>query len=208
MVNSLDRVALIVLAYIAGSIPTGVILGHLRGVDVRRIGSGNIGATNVTRALGSRFGAYTLVGDLLKGAIPTFIAVWMMPSWPWISVVALLCVMGHCFSIFLDFNGGKGVATSAGVMLVLAPFATIMAALVWLGIVLATRVSSFGAFGALPTVLVLMLLPEFEFLGMTIPSARMYLPLALGIAAVVVFRHKANIKRMVEGAENRFAAKP
>ena len=204
MVTGFDRLALLLLAYIAGSIPTGVLLGHLKGIDVRQVGSGNIGATNVTRALGSRMGAYTLAGDALKGFLPTLLALWMMPSWPWVSAVAFLCVAGHCFSIFLDFQGGKGVATSAGVFLALAPFATLAAALVWGIVVLATRVSSFGAFAALPVLLVLLLLPDFNFLGFDIASPREYVPLALAIALIVVYRHKANLKRALGGEEHSF----
>jgi len=205
MPNFLDRGALLILAYLAGSFPTGVVLGHLKGVDVRKIGSGNIGATNVARALGGRMGAYTLVADALKGFLPTLAAIWIMPSWPWISLVAFAAVAGHCFSIFLDFNGGKGVATSAGVFLALAPFATLCAAIVWLAVVLFTRVSSFGAFAALPTLLVLLLLPSFQLFGWQVPVARPYLLLAIAIAAIVLYRHKANLKRALEGGEGRFS---
>lgn len=205
MPNSLDRIALLVLAYLAGSFPTGVVLGHLKGIDVRQVGSGNIGATNVARAMGSRMGAYTLVADAVKGFLPTLLALWIMPSWPWVSAVAFAAVAGHCFSIFLDFNGGKGVATSAGVFLALAPFATICAALVWLGVVLATRVSSFGAFAALPTLLVLLLLPAFDFFGFSIPSGRPYLLLAVAIALVVLYRHRANLRRALAGAEGDYS---
>lgn len=200
-----DRAALLVLAYLAGSFPTGVVIGHLRGVDVRAIGSGNIGATNVARAMGSRMGVYTLVVDALKGFLPTLAALWIMPSWPWVSFVALATVAGHCFSIFLDFKGGKGVATSAGVFLALAPFATLCAAIVWLAILLFTRVSSFGAFAALPTLLLLLLLPGFQLLGFTIRPARSYLPLGIAIAAIVLYRHKDNLKRALEGGESRFS---
>ena len=200
----IDRVVLCLLAYLAGSFPTGVVLGSLKGVDVRKIGSGNIGATNVTRALGSRFGLYTLAGDLLKGFIPVLIAIWLWPSWMFVSLVGLLCVLGHCFSIFLDFEGGKGVATSAGVFLALAPFATLVAAAVWGLVVFSTRVSSFGAFAALPTLLLCMFLPSFNFAGIAIASPIHFLPLAVAIAIVVLFRHKSNLRRMMEGAESRF----
>lgn len=205
MPTSFDRVALLVLAYLAGSFPTGVVLGHLKGVDVRKVGSGNIGATNVARALGSRLGIYTLVIDALKGFLPALAALWIMPSWPWVSAVAFAAIAGHCFSIFLDFNGGKGVATSAGVFLALAPFATLGAALVWLAVVLVTRVSSFGAFAALPTLLGLLLLPAFDFFGMSIPSARSYLPLAVATALVVLYRHRANLRRAVHGSEGDYS---
>lgn len=201
----LDRTALLVLAYLVGSFPTGVVLGHLKGIDVRSVGSGNIGATNVARALGGRMGTYTLIADAAKGFVPTLAALWIMPSWPWVSLVGLLAVCGHCFSIFLDFRGGKGVATSAGVFLALAPFATVLAALVWLLVVLATRVSSFGAFAALPTLLVLLLLPDFELVGVSVGSGRPYLLLAIAIAGVVLYRHKANLKRALAGAEEKFS---
>ena len=203
----IDRIALCILAYLAGSFPTGVVLGSLKGVDVRRIGSGNIGATNVTRALGSRFGLYTLAGDLLKGFLPVLLAIWLSDSWIYVSLVGLLCVLGHCFSIFLDFEGGKGVATSAGVFLALAPFATLVAAAVWGLVVFSTRVSSFGAFAALPALLICMLVPAFDLLGVHVESPRHFLPLGLAIAGVVLFRHKSNLKRMMEGAESRFGSK-
>lgn len=201
----LDRTALLVLAYLAGSFPTGVVFGHLKGIDVRSVGSGNIGATNVARAMGGRMGTYTLVVDALKGFLPTLAALWIMPSWPWVSLVGFLAVCGHCFSVFLDFRGGKGVATSAGVFLALAPFATLLAAAVWLAVVLVTRVSSFGAFAALPTLLLALLLPDFELAGLPMRSGRPYLLLAIAIAGVVLYRHKANLKRALAGAEERFS---
>lgn len=206
MATRFDHVGLLVLAYIVGSIPTGVILGQLRGVDVRAIGSGNIGATNVTRALGSRFGIYTLIGDAFKGLIPVLLArFWMDLSWPWVSAVALLCVLGHCFSIFLDFNGGKGVATSAGVFLGISPAAVLGSSLVWGVVFLVTRVSSFGSFASIPALLLLLVfLPEYSVLGFRFENPRMYIPVAIGIAAVILIRHKANLRRMLQGAEHRF----
>lgn len=195
----------ILVGFIVGSIPFGVIIAKRRGIDITKQGSGNIGATNVARAMGSRMGAYTLGIDALKGFLPTLAALWIMPSWPWVSVVAFAAVVGHCFSIFLDFNGGKGVATSAGVFLALAPFATLGAAIVWLAVVLFTRVSSFGAFAALPALLLLLLLPAFELMGFKISSGRPYLLLAVAIALVVLYRHRANLKRALEGAESRFS---
>ena len=204
----IDRVLLAGLAYLAGSFPTGVVLGNLKGVDVRRIGSGNIGATNVTRALGSTFGTYTLVGDAAKGALPVIAALVIAPgAWLYVSLIGFLAVFGHCFSIFLDFGGGKGVATSAGVFLVLAPFPTLVAAGVWGAVVAVTRVSSFGALAAVPTLMIAMLIPTFDFAGLHIESPLRYLPLAFAIAAVIVVRHRANIRRAIDGVENRFEKK-
>jgi acyl phosphate:glycerol-3-phosphate acyltransferase len=204
-----DRIALIVLAWLAGSFPTGVVLGSFKGVDVRSIGSGNIGATNVTRAMGSRFGAYTLAGDALKGFLPVMLALWMAPdSTYYVSLIGVVCVLGHCWSIFLDFDGGKGVATSAGVFLALAPFATVMGALVWALVVLTTRVSSFGALAALPTLLLCMLIPTFDLLGMHVENPIRFLPLAVAIGLVILVRHSSNIRRMAAGMENRFGGKP
>src|SRR5688572_28421780 len=106
MVTGLDRLALLILAYLAGSFPTGVVIGHWLGIDVRSAGSGNIGATNVARVTGRReLGYYTFALDALKGFLPTLLALWIMPSWLWVSAVAFLAVVGHCFSVFLDFKG-------------------------------------------------------------------------------------------------------
>ncbi len=186
--------ALLVLSYLAGSFPTGVLLGRWKGIDVRTVGSGNIGATNVARALGRRLGLVTLAVDLLKGLVPVLVARASGGPWWLVSAAGLLCVAGHCFSIFLGFQGGKGVATSAGVFLALAPIATLGAAAVWGIVVLATRVSSIGALSAMPTLLVLLVLR---------PESRGWLPLAAGIAALVLIRHKANVRRLIGGAEPR-----
>jgi glycerol-3-phosphate acyltransferase PlsY len=198
-----DFGVLLILSYLAGSIPTGVILGHFKGVDPRSVGSGNIGATNVTRALGSRAGLWTLAGDLVKGLVPVLLASRLGFSWVEVSAIGLAAVIGHCFSIFLDFQGGKGVATSAGVFLALAPVPTAIAALVWAGVVAVTRVSSIGAFVALPVLLLLLLLPPITLSGYPVASGRTWLPLALLVAAVIVFRHRTNFRRMMEGRENR-----
>lgn len=205
MVTSFDYVALMILGYLAGSLPTGVLLGHLRGIDVRAIGSGNIGATNVARALGPRSAVWTFTGDAAKGFLPVLLArAWAPDSWIVPSAVAFLCVAGHCFSIFLDFNGGKGVATSAGVFLALAPHATIGAAIIWGAVFAVTKVSSFGSFAALPVMIGLLAIGNVSAFGLQMKSGRAWLPLAAAVTILVLVRHKANIRRMISGAENRF----
>jgi len=134
-------------AYLLGSVPTGLLLGKLYGIDVRQEGSGNIGATNIYRTVGRKVGIITLVGDCLKGMLPVLLA-WKMglaePMQAWIGLAAFC---GHVFSIFLLFKGGKGVATALGVYLALAPLAVLGAVLIFVVLVLIWRYISLGSIG-------------------------------------------------------------
>lgn len=190
-----DALLLTAAAYLLGSVPAGLILTSLYAdIDVREQGSGNIGATNVLRTAGRGLGAATLALDALKGALPTLLARLLFEPWWVAGGVALACVIGHCWSIYLEFRGGKGVATSAGVLLVLAPWSTLGAALVWAGLFAATRRVSVASLAALPVVAALM---------WVIPTERRWLGLALVLAGVLLSRHRDNLRRLRAGAEPR-----
>src|SRR4051812_37053636 len=114
---------LIIFAYLLGSVPTGYILGYLSGVDVRKAGSGNVGATNVARVAGKKLGLLTLIGDAAKGVLPVLLARRLDLDATVLGLVALAAFLGHLYPIFLKFRGGKGVATALGALLALAPAA-------------------------------------------------------------------------------------
>lgn len=184
-------------AYLLGSIPTGLLLGKLYGIDVRNEGSGNIGATNLYRTVGRKVGIMTLVGDCLKGVLPVLLA-WKLgmaePAQAWIGLAAFC---GHVFSIFLLFKGGKGVATALGVFLALSPLAVLGALMVFILLVAIWRYISLGSIAAAAAMPLLVYLAPH--------SSEMLITTAL-IAAIVIIKHQANIKRLIDGTENRFKA--
>lgn len=185
----------VALAYLAGCIPTGLLLTRRIGLDVRRVGSGNIGATNVTRAAGLRLGTLTLLGDASKGAVPTAAAALLGAPDGLVAAVAVATVVGHVFPITLGLRGGKGVATAAGVLAVLAPpIAAAATVLFALAVALTRRVSvgSLTASLAAPLALALAGAPRAHVVGMGV------------IAALIVVRHRENLGRLVDGSEPRF----
>lgn len=182
-------------AYLLGSIPTGLLLGKLYGIDVRQEGSGNIGATNLYRTVGRKVGIITLIGDCLKGFLPVMLA-WQLglgePLQAWIGLAAFC---GHVFSVFLLFRGGKGVATALGVYLALAPLAVLGALLVFILLVAIWRYISLGsvmAAAAMP--LIIFLRPH---------SSQLLIATAL-ISLIVIAKHHANISRLLAGTESKF----
>lgn len=190
---------LTVVAYLLGSIPFGYLAGRLARVELRALGSGNTGATNVYRVLGLRWAAPVILLDVLKGFLP----VWLFPmwdgrGWPFLGIVyGIAAVAGHVWSIFLHLRGGKGVATAAGVMLALAPIAVTVAMLVWVGVVLITGFVSVASLVAATVVPVLAYLEDAP--GETIVFA-------LGIAVFVWWTHRANLVRLIHGEELGFRA--
>jgi len=174
-----------------GSVPFGLIVGHyVAGIDVRDVGSGNIGATNVGRALGFRWGAITMVLDVLKGALPVWLAGGVAEGSGFAGCVALTAFVGHCWSIFLDFRGGKGVATGGGAMLALAPWPTLAAILVWVGLRLGTGRASIASLAAAGVLVLAVAMGAGEVLWV-----------ALVLAVGVVIRHRDNIDRLRRGEE-------
>ncbi|MGI8438199.1 MAG: glycerol-3-phosphate 1-O-acyltransferase PlsY [Chthoniobacterales bacterium] len=197
--------AIIALAYLLGSIPFGYIAGRMAGIDVREHGSGNIGATNVLRVLGKRWGYFVFAADVLKGFLAVRLALllaWGNPhTRPYAEVCAILaaavCVLGHSFPIWLGFRGGKGVATSAGALFGVVPIAATTIFFVWVLVFFATRyvsVASILAALALPVVVAL--------LGRAHGRPVFYFSLAMTV--LVVARHRSNISRLLKGTEPRF----
>jgi len=213
----LALLALAPIAYLIGSIPFGLLVGLAKGIDVRKGGSGNIGATNVARLLGGRYFALVFTLDLLKGLLPALAAGWVLRDQPktpadyafWL-LVAFAAVGGHMFSIFLRFKGGKGVATSTGVILGVFPyftFAGLIAAAVAVAAFLITRyVSVMSMAGAICfpiAYVVIALLEGWDPLGRQLPL----LLFAVLICVLIVYKHRTNISRLRAGTENRVGRK-
>lgn len=205
-------------AYVLGSVPFGLVIGWARGIDVRKAGSGNIGATNVGRLLGRPYFWLAFSLDMLKGLAPMLAASWVVHGVPegqrdsglyalWMAVGAA-AVLGHVFSVFLGFKGGKGVATSAGVMIGLFPYFTVagLAAMVFFVVLLAgmryVSVASMGGAVAFPVLYVVIGLGTgWPVFGAQWPL----LAFAAALAGLVVLRHRGNIARLRAGTESRIA---
>ncbi len=187
--------ALIVLGYACGAIPTGVLLARSAGIDVRRVGSGNIGATNVARAVGSRAGALTLLGDALKGAAPALIALAVSEDPITAASTGLAAVLGHVFPVTLRFSGGKGVSTGLGVLLVLTPLATAVGAAAFVLMLAACRYVSLASVSGAAAAAI-----AAQGLDYPLP----YRVLSLLVAGVVLVRHRDNLRRLVAGTEPPF----
>jgi glycerol-3-phosphate acyltransferase PlsY len=183
------------LGYLLGSIPFGLILTRLGGAgDIRAIGSGNIGATNVLRTGRKGLAAATLAFDLLKGLLPT-LAAWHGFGPDMAVLTGLGTVLGHCFPVWLRFKGGKGVATAAGVVLALSPPTLVAILALFVVLVWATRYVSLGSVSAAAAApVVAWLLQRYQFAE-----------LFLIIAVIVVFMHRANIARLLKGTENKLS---
>jgi glycerol-3-phosphate acyltransferase PlsY len=190
---------LILFAYFMGSIPTGVVLTKaFSKVDIRTQGSRNIGATNVYRTAGKKLGVLALLGDILKGVIPVVLARGTLESHFWIGAVALVAFLGHIYPIFLKFKGGKGVATGLGIFLALSPLPTLLAAIVFVLVVFRWRYISLGSLTAAAAFVV--------FLALLDPH-KIYIPFAFIVAALIFYRHRENLERLMEGRENKFGVK-
>ena len=184
----------LILGYLFGSVPWGLVLTRAAGLgDIRAIGSGNIGATNVLRTGNKALAAATMVLDLLKG-----VAALLLSRWLWGETAGLVAgfgaMLGHAFPVWLGFKGGKGVATGGGVLLAAAWWLGLASALVWLVVAVATRISSAAALAGCAAAPVIALV-----------AGRLDLAIfAAGIAALVAWRHRPNIERLLAGTEPRF----
>ena len=202
---------LLVSSYLLGSIPFGYLVGRLKGIDIRKAGSGNVGATNVVRVLGKTYGYPVFVLDVLKGFGAVKISMLMAPGRPpeWNSpeifgiLAAMSAVLGHLYPPWLKFQGGKGVATSAGALLALTPVATLIGVAIWLIVFWLTRYVSLASIIAalvLPIV-ILVFGPQDQNNGKPLVYA------SACVAAVVVWRHRSNLSRLTRGTEPRFTRK-
>jgi len=193
----METFLLVIFAYLLGSVPTGYILGSLAGVDVRKAGSGNVGATNVARVVGKRHGIFTLVADIAKGFVPVVIALNLGLTSTATAFVGIAAFLGHLYPVFLRFQGGKGVATALGVFLGLAPWATLVLMVIFVLVILTTRVVSLSSMVAAASAPI-----AFWLLS--------YSPTLIGtsffIALMIVLRHRGNIQRLLSGTEPRVNA--
>ena len=203
------RIGFVVIAYLLGSIPFGYLLikyVFTAGEDVRRIGSGGIGATNVTRRAGIKGGLLTYVFDVAKG-IAAVVLMRQIESenYVWVGAAAVAAIIGHCYPIFLRFKGGKGVATGVGVYLALAPYAVLTTLVLWALVVYLSRYVSLGSIlgtAAVP-------LWTWLYYGLLLPDspqhAHLSALLVIGLAgcAIIIARHHDNINRLLRGRENK-----
>jgi len=196
-------VFLLLLAYVIGSTPSSFWIGRVfYGVDLRTKGSGNLGATNTFRILGWKAAVPVALLDLLKGWFP----VWLFPQrdhsalWEWTLAYAAAAILGHVFSFWVRFKGGKGIATSAGAFLALSPWAVLSALVVWIGVTFSTRMVSAGSLAA----------------AVALPLALFFVPhkggdtlllFTAALAAFVFWAHRSNIRRLMKGEESRFGKK-
>jgi glycerol-3-phosphate acyltransferase PlsY len=217
---------IVLLAYMLGSIPFGLIVSKSQGLDIREHGSRNIGATNVWRIMGRKFGLITFIADVLKGLAAVLVAKWLAARWAihvplphgherveffpadYAGIAAAMgCILGHSFPVWLKFKGGKGVATSLGVVFGMMPLAALLAFAVWgVAFKLSRYVSlaSIVAAAALPVIVVGLMFfgPE----GWLVIQGWGNFYFSVAAALLVVRRHRENIKRLIAGTENRFGA--
>ena len=192
-------------AYLLGSIPTGYLVARARGLDIRSIGSGNIGATNVFRILGKPAGIFVLLVDALKGFLGCMAWEWLAPSSFGTAetvrhaevlriVGSMGAIMGHNYTCWLRFKGGKGIATSAGALIGLLPVPFLIVLAIWLFLLGATRYVSLASIGAAVA------LPFATWLG---GRTRLLIGVTIVMSALAVYKHRANIRRLLDGTENR-----
>jgi glycerol-3-phosphate acyltransferase PlsY len=197
---SIAAIAWLAGAYLLGSVPFGLLFARLLAdVDVRSVGSGNIGATNVLRAAGRSAAVLTLIADCLKGLVPVLIAPYLASDASLPVLTGIAAVAGHNFPVYLGFKGGKGVATSFGVVLAVSPWIGLVCLLAWLGSALLWRYSSLAAlvaFAVFP-------LATFATAGDDIPRRF----LAVALFALIYYRHRENIKRLLAGNEPKIGKK-
>jgi len=201
--NIPPTVLAVLLAYFLGSVPFGVILATLfGGTDVRKSGSGNIGATNVARVAGPLAGTLTLIFDIAKGAGAVLLAEKLSNgSARWMMIAGIVALVGHCFPVWLKFKGGKGVATAAGVFLVLSPLACLAAVLLFLLVVIFWRYVSVGSVSAAAA---MPLLVYFLWAPRHAPPLALAVG-ALAAALLIIYKHRGNLRRLLEGTEPKFS---
>jgi glycerol-3-phosphate acyltransferase PlsY len=193
------KAILFVFAYLLGAVPTGLIVARIiGGVDPREAGSGNIGATNVGRTSGKKAGIITLLGDVLKGATPVVVAAWLGADEFILAGAGLLAIIGHMFSVYLGFRGGKGVATACGVFLVISPPAIGLSLLVFVIVLLLLNFVSIASMAAAIG------LPVFLF---SVSGSITFTLLGAITAILIVWKHSSNIKKLFKGTENGFRKK-
>ena len=207
----------VILAYLTGSIPVGLIIAGLKNIDLRSVGSGNIGATNVSRALGKKWGYFCFALDVLKGFVPSFVCLFILnldPLTPeklmvWL-VIGSSAIIGHIFPIFANFKGGKGVATSLGVALGIWPYYTIAAILVFIIWAIITMKSKYVSLGSIVGGLAFpLIITVIIYLNKSWDYKTLWPLLAVSclISLAIIIRHKDNIKRLIQGTATKIGTK-
>ncbi|NOY63966.1 MAG: glycerol-3-phosphate 1-O-acyltransferase PlsY [Nitrospirae bacterium] len=191
-------IPLIVLSYLIGAIPFGLIIARLKGIDLRKTGSGNIGATNVLRSVGKKEAIVTLLCDILKGMIIPLVVLSMDGQDRYVALTGLAAVLGHDFSIFLRLRGGKGVATSIGAVLVYEPVVGVITISLWLLSTFLFKYSSLSALIAFALLPFNMIIFQTDNIGIIF---------SLCLTFLIFIKHRANIKRLMEGKEPRIGKK-
>jgi glycerol-3-phosphate acyltransferase PlsY len=189
----MKNILIFIISFFIGSIPFGIIIAKAKGVDLKKVGSGNIGATNVLRSLGKYPALLTLLGDILKGTAAVALGRYFGLSPLFEGLVGFGAILGHNFSIFLGFRGGKGVATSFGVLSIYSPQTALFTFIIWIVVVMTTKYSSLGAlvaFGLLP-------------ISMLFFDQSDKIIIAVLITILIFMRHRDNIKRLLSGKERK-----
>jgi glycerol-3-phosphate acyltransferase PlsY len=185
---------LIPTAYIIGSIPFGILVAKRKGIDLQNVGSKNIGATNVLRSVGKGPAIITLLGDSLKGTSAVLLGRVVIGDEFWEGIMGIMAVLGHLFSVFLSFRGGKGVATGFGVFVVYSPVAALIALVIWMLTAFFTRYSSLAAITAFLSLPVLIALFDATVIKISF---------AILITFLIILKHRENIKNLIHGTEDK-----
>jgi len=206
MTQILVVAAVIAAAYLLGSVPFALLIGKYHGVDIRKVGSGNVGATNVTRAVGKWAGRFCFACDFAKGALPVACCQWFLAQEPlWLPAAAgAAAILGHIFPVFLKFKGGKGISTAAGAIFAIAPWPLLAALALW---VVVFKLSGFVSLGSIVAAAALPVFAVgFAAAGVGGGLARSPFMLAFFFAAAIlaIWRHRSNIRRLLDGSESSF----
>ncbi|WP_200873634.1 glycerol-3-phosphate 1-O-acyltransferase PlsY [Candidatus Magnetobacterium casense] len=198
MMHTATYAGLCVAAFLAGSIPFGLLIARAKGIDLRTVGSRNIGATNVLRSVGKLPALFTLLADIFKGAIFVALGRHLGVGVTVEGVIGLCAVLGHIFSVFLAFKGGKGVATALGVFVIYSPGAWGVTVVTWLITAFVTRYSSLAALTAFA------LLPGYIYI---IDRSMVKVIIGIVVTVVIFFKHRDNISRLLHGTEKKIGRK-
>lgn len=214
----LNLIFVVILAYLVGSIPTSIILSKLvKGIDIRQHGSGNAGGTNVFRVMGWKWGVLTIILDAVKGAIAVIVVARLyLDNFPFnnitpfddFTLVQIICgiaaVIGHIWTVFAGFRGGKGIATALGFLLTLITIDMLLALVVFTITVTLSRYISLGSLAAAVSLPIILVVRENIF-GIEIPGYQTILPFIIGLVLLVIYTHRKNIHRLIKGSENKIS---
>ena len=211
MTSIIIYIVIAILAYLLGSVPFGFIIGKAKGIDIRKVGSCNVGATNVTRMVGKGAGKLCFFLDMLKGLVPVMVVMILInnkviedPHAIALLLAAFCPIAGHMWSIFLKFTGGKGISTAGGGLLILAPWSFLTAIICWVVAFFFSRYVSLASIIAAAIMGITAVVYSIMGFAPQLPAVQIYLVL---LAMLAIFKHRSNIKRLLDGTEGRFEKK-